>query len=286
VAVDLGLGRAAILTRKIPKTGEAIPVIGLGTWQTFDVGVAASDRAPLRKVLETFYAGGGTVIDSSPMYDKAEGVSGDLVAAMGARARTFIATKVWIEGRERGVAQMENSFRLFKTDVIDLMQVHNLTDWRTQLITMREWKARGRFRYLGITHFTTSALTELARVLESEGDIDFVQFPYSIGVRDAERRLLPLCQDKGLATLINRPLEGGGLLRTIGKRDLPSWAAELDCASWAQFFLKYILGHPAVTAVIPATANPAHMTDDLKAGEGRLPDPAMRQKMVEYVLGV
>jgi diketogulonate reductase-like aldo/keto reductase len=273
-----------MIERKIPKTGEAIPAVGLGTWSTFDVGRGAAERAPLSQVLDLFYAAGGRVIDSSPMYGKAEGVSGDLIAEKGARAKTFIATKVWIEGRERGIAQMEQSFKLFKTDTIDLMQVHNLVDWKTQLATMRDWKAKGRLRYIGITHYTSSALPDLARVLESERDIDFVQFAYSIGVRDPERRFLPLCRELGVATLINRPLEGGGLLRTIGKRTLPEWAqAELDCTSWAQFFLKYILGHSAVTAIIPATSNPAHMADDLKAGEGRLPDETLRKKMVELV---
>ena len=275
-----------MITRKIPKTGEDIPVIGLGTWQTFDVGASERERARLRQVLETYYAAGGRVIDSSPMYGKAEGVSGDLIAAMGVRDKTFIATKVWIEGRERGIAQMEDSFRLFKTDRIDLMQVHNLLDWRTHLKTMRDWKSQGRLRYIGITHYTSSALADLARVIESESDLDFVQFAYSIGVREPERRFLGLCQEKRVATLINRPLEGGGLLRTIAKRELPSWAAEFDCTSWAQFFLKYIVAHPAVTAVIPATSNPAHMADDLKAGEGRLPDEKMRKKMVEYVSGL
>jgi aryl-alcohol dehydrogenase-like predicted oxidoreductase len=272
-----------MIERKIPKTGESLPAVGLGTWSTFDVGRGEAERAPLSQVLDLFYAAGGKVVDSSPMYGKAEGVSGDLIAGKAARPKTFIATKVWIEGRERGIAQMEQSFRLFKTDTIDLMQVHNLVDWKTQLSTMRDWKAKGRLRYIGITHYTSSALPDLARVLESERDIDFVQFAYSIGVRDPERRFLPLCRDLGVATLINRPLEGGGLLRTIGKRALPEWASEFDCTSWAQFFLKYILGHPAVTAIIPATSKPAHMADDLKAGEGRLPDERLRKRMVELV---
>jgi len=272
-----------MITRNIPKTGEAIPAVGLGTWSTFDVGRGEAERRPLGEVLDRFYGAGGKVIDSSPMYGKAEGVSGDLIAQKNARAKSFIATKVWIEGRERGLAQMENSFRLFKTDVIDLMQVHNLVDWKTQLATMRDWKAKGRLRYIGITHYTSSALPDLARVLESERDLDFVQFAYSIGVREPEKRFLGLCQELGVATLINRPLEGGGLLRTIAKRTLPEWAPEFDCTSWAQFFLKYILAHPAVTAIIPATSNPAHMADDLKAGEGRLPDEKMRKKMVELV---
>ena len=272
-----------MIERQIPKTGEAIPAVGIGTWSTFDVGAGAA-RAPLKDVLEKFYAAGGRVIDSSPMYGKAEGVAGDLIAETNARPKTFIATKVWIEGRERGIAQMERSFRLFKTDVIDLMQVHNLVDWRTQLATMRDMKAKGRLRYIGITHYTSSALPDLARVLESERDIDFVQFAYSIGVREPERRFLSLCKDLGVATLINRPLEGGGLLRGAARRPLPDWAGtELDCTSWAQLFLKYIRAHPAVTAIIPATSNPVHMADDLKAGEGRLPDEKMRKRMVEYV---
>jgi len=276
-------GRRAILTRKIPKTGEDIPVVGLGTWQTFDVGSAERDRAKQRRVLEIFYASGGTVIDSSPMYGKAEGVAGDLIAAMGARSKSFIATKVWVEGRERGVKQMEQSLERFHVDSIELMQIHNLVDWKTHLATLRDWKARGRVRHIGITHYTSSALPELARILSAEPDIDFVQFAYSIGVREPERNFLALCADKGIATLINRPLEGGSLFRDVRNKPLPDWAAAFDCASWAQFFLKYILAHPAVTCVIPATANPAHMADDLKAGEGRMPDAATRKMMVELV---
>jgi diketogulonate reductase-like aldo/keto reductase len=272
-----------MIERKIPKSGEALPVIGLGTWQTFDIGSSESERGPRAEVLRRFFAAGGKVIDSSPMYGRAEGVSGDLIAALGARAKAFIATKVWIEGRERGIAQMEGSFRLFKTDRIELMQIHNLLDWRTHLKTLRDWKAQGRFRYIGLTHYTSSALTDLARIIESERDIDFVQFAYSIGVREAERRFLPLCQDKGVAAIVNRPFEGGGLLRTIGKRDLPGWAAELDCTSWAQLFLKFILGHPAVTCVIPATSKPEHVSDNLRAGEGRLPDEKARKRLVEEV---
>jgi diketogulonate reductase-like aldo/keto reductase len=272
-----------MIERKIPKSGESIPVIGLGTWQTFDIGTPESERAPRAEVLRRFFAAGGRVIDSSPMYGRAEDVSGDLIAQLGARNKAFIATKVWVEGRTRGIAQMEDSFRLFKTDRIELMQIHNLLDWRTHLKTLREWKTQGRFRYIGITHYTSSALTDLARIIESEGDIDFVQFAYSIGVREPERRFLPLCTEKGVATIVNRPFEGGGLLRTIGKRPLPAWAAELDATSWAQLFLKFILGHPAVTCVIPATSKPEHISDNVLAGEGRLPDETMRQRIVAGV---
>jgi diketogulonate reductase-like aldo/keto reductase len=272
-----------VIERKIPKSGESIPVVGLGTWQTFDIGAGESERAPRAEVLRRFFAAGGRVIDSSPMYGRAEGVSGDLIAQLGARDKAFIATKVWVEGRTRGIAQMEDSFRLFKTDRIELMQIHNLLDWRTHLKTLRAWKAQGRFRYIGITHYTSSALTDLVRVIESEGDIDFVQFAYSIGVREPERRFLPLCAEKGVATIVNRPFEGGGLLRTIGKRPLPAWAAELDATSWAQLFLKFILGHPAVTCVIPATSKPEHISDNVLAGEGRLPDESMRQRIVAEV---
>jgi diketogulonate reductase-like aldo/keto reductase len=272
----------AIETRKIPKTGEALPVIGLGTWQSFDIGRTASERAPRRQVLETLFAASASVIDSSPMYGRAEGVTGDLLAELGARNKAFIATKVWVQGRERGVHQMEESFRLFQTDRIDLMQVHNLLDWRTHLATMRAWKESGRVRYIGVTHYTSASLTDLAAIIRAES-IDFVQMAYSIAAREAERSFLALCAENGVAVMVNRPFESGALFSEIRGRKLPDWAAEFDCASWAQFFLKYIVSHPAVTCVIPATSKPQHMADNLGAGRGRLPDAAMRKRMVEFV---
>jgi diketogulonate reductase-like aldo/keto reductase len=272
----------AIETRKIPKTGEALPVIWLGTWQSFDIGRTASERAPRRQVLETLFAASASVIDSSPMYGRAEGVTGDLLAELGARNKAFIATKVWVQGRERGVHQMEESFRLFQTDRIDLMQVHNLLDWRTHLATMRAWKESGRVRYIGVTHYTSASLTDLAAIIRAES-IDFVQMAYSIAAREAERSFLALCAENGVAVMVNRPFESGALFSEIRGRKLPDWAAEFDCASWAQFFLKYIVSHPAVTCVIPATSKPQHMADNLGAGRGRLPDAAMRKRMVEFV---
>jgi diketogulonate reductase-like aldo/keto reductase len=266
-------------TRPIPATGEAMPVIGLGTWQTFDVGDDDAARQPLRQVLQLLLDAGGRMIDSSPMYGRAEAVTGDLLAAMGARPKTFLATKVWTTGRERGIEQMRRSAELLRTNVIDLMQIHTLVDWRTHLATLRQMKADGRIRYIGITHYTTGALTDLAHILESEEDIDFVQLGYSIATRDAESRLLPVAEAHRVAVIINQPFEEGALFRSVRGRAPPPWAAEIGCTSWAQFFLKYILGHKAVTCVIPATSNPTHMADNLAAGFGALPDDRQRQRM-------
>ena len=264
--------------RPIPKSGEAIPVVGVGTWQTFDIGDDAADRARLGRVLDVLFAGGGSVIDSSPMYPRAEGVVGDLLAAAASRSRAFLATKVWTEGEAEGRAQMEQSFRRFRTDRIDLMQVHNLVDWRTQLRTMRAWREAGRFRYLGITHSTPSAFDELETVLRAE-PLDFLQIPYSIAVTDAEARLLPLARDLGVAVIANRPFEGGDLFARTRGTAVPQFARELGCESWAQMFLKYILGHPAMTCAIPGTARPEYMADNLGAGRGPMPDEAARGKM-------
>lgn len=285
LALACGGARAAaaaqpVMTRPIPKSGEALPAVGLGTWQTFDIGRDAGERSRRREVLELLFQGGGSVIDSSPMYGRSEGVVGDLLAAMGARDRAFLATKVWTRGRADGIAQMEQSLSRFRTDRLDLMQIHNLVDWRTHLKTLRAWKEEGRIRYLGITHYTTGALEDLAAIIERE-PIDFVQFAYSLDVRQAERRLLPLAAERGVATLINRPYEKGALFRAVRGRALPAWAADFGCATWGQFFLKYILSHPAVTCVIPGTSKPKHMLDNLGAGRGRLPDAAERRRMVE-----
>lgn len=265
-------------TRPIPSTKEALPVIGCGTWQTFHVGTAPAERAPLAEVLQTLFAAGGSVIDSSPMYGPAEGVTGDLLADLQARDKAFIATKVWTRGRAEGIAQMEESFRRLRTDRIDLMQVHNLLDRRVHLETLRDWQQQGRIRYLGVTHYTESAYAELETVMRSE-TLDFVQFNYSIAERAAERRLLPLAQDRGIAVLINQPFGGGGLVRQLLGKPLPDWAGEIGCASWPQVLLKFILGHPAVTCVIPGTGKPEHMRDNVAAGVGLLPDAAMRQRM-------
>lgn len=271
-----------MISLPIPKSGEMLPVIGLGTWQTFDVNnddAAALEN--LRTVLRGLFDGGGKVIDSSPMYGRAEAVVGDLLANMHDRERAFLATKVWTSGREEGIAEMRRSADLLKTRVIDLMQIHNLVDWRTQLATLRETKEAGQVRYLGITHYTPSAFGDLAAIIERE-EIDFVQLPYSIDVRDAEERMLPLAAERRVAVMVNRPFGGGGLFHQVRGKTLPPWAAELGCASWAQFFLKYVVSHPAVTCAIPATAETAHLADDLKAGYGSMPDAAARRRMAEF----
>jgi len=271
-----------MLTRPIPKTGETLPVIGVGTWQGFDVGRRPAARKRLAEVLRRLFEAGGSVIDSSPMYGRADGVAGDLLAEMNAHHRAFLATKVWTSGRDAGIAEMEDSFRRFQTDRIDLMQVHNLVDWRTQLKTMRTWKEQGRFRYIGITHYTAAAHDDLADVLEAE-DLDFVQMPYSIGDRAAERRLLPVAAARGVGVIPNRPLGGGGLFRAVRGEPLPGWAGEFGIESWAQFFLKFLLSHPAVTCVIPGTGDPDHMADALAAGTGPLPDAKTREEMARVV---
>jgi aryl-alcohol dehydrogenase-like predicted oxidoreductase len=280
-AAGLGAGGAPIV-RAIPASRETVPVIGLGTWQTFDVSGAA-ELARRREILEAFAQLGGRVVDSSPMYGRAEAVVGELATALGVRDRLFLATKVWTRGRQPGVAQMETSQRRLRTDVIDLMQVHNLVDWRTHLATLREWKAAGRIRYLGVTHYTASAHGELAAILEAE-PVDFVQVNYSLAERDAERRLLPLAAERGVAVVVNRPFAEGALFRRVRGKALPGWAAELGCHSWAQLFLKWIVAHPAVTCVIPATSRPEHLRDNMQAGVGPLPDAAARGRLAALVV--
>jgi diketogulonate reductase-like aldo/keto reductase len=270
--------RPALLERPIPSDGKTLPAVGLGTWRTFDVGASSAERDPLREVLRTFAGLGGRVVDSSPMYGAAESVVGDLAADLGITDALFLATKVWTSGRGAGTTQMEQSLRRLRARRLDLMQIHNLLDWATHLRTLRDWKATGRVRYVGVTHYTASGYDELERVLRAE-PLDFVQVNYSLGEREAERRILPLARDRGIAVLVNRPFSEGGLFQRVRGRALPAWAAELDCESWAQFFLKWILAHPAVTCVIPATSRPQHLVDNMKAGVGRLPDAAARERM-------
>ena len=274
-----------MLMRAIPRTGEALPAIGLGTWKVFDVAPTPGNLRPLKDVLNVLFAAGGSVIDSSPMYGRAEAAAGALLAEMKAHDRAFIATKVWTEGREQGLAQMRDSLELLRAERIDLMQVHNLVDWRTHLATLRAWKAEGLIRYLGITHYTPSAYAELADIIARE-DIDFVQLAYSIATREAENRLLPLCAERQVAVLVNRPFETGGLFRKLRGRAVPEWATAFGGTHWATFLLKYILAHPAVTCVIPATANPTHMREIVAAGEGRLPSAAERARMIAFVEGL
>ncbi len=270
---------AAMLTRPIPSTGETMPVIGLGTWPVFDVGSGAAARQPLREVARLLLDSGGRMIDSSPMYGRAEAVAGDLLADLAARPRAFLATKVWTSGRERGIEQMRRSAVLLHSDVIDLMQIHNLVDWRTHLATLRQMKADGHIRYIGITHYTDAALPELAHILAAERGIDFVQCGYSLAMRTAETALFPVAASRGVAVIVNQPFEQGALFRHMRGRALPAWAAEFDCASWAGLFLKYLLAEPAVTCVIPATRDPEHLKENLAAGRGRLPDARQRQQI-------
>ena len=269
---------SSILTRPIPSSGEAIPVVGLGTWRTFDVGPAPAERAPLKTVLQRFVELGGRVIDSSPMYGTAESVAGDLAAELAVTHKLFFATKVWTSGREAGVAQIEQSFRRFRTKRLDLLQIHNLLDWKTQLRTLRDFKQTDRIRYVGVTHYTASAYDELERVLRSE-PLDFLQVNYSVGEREAERRILPLAAERGIAVLVNRPFSEGSLFQRVRGKALPAWATEIGCESWAQLLLKWVLANPAATCVIPATSRPEHLVDNMKAGVGALPDDKMRTQI-------
>ncbi|MDB5845156.1 MAG: aldo/keto reductase [Polaromonas sp.] len=258
-------------SRPIPSTGEALPVIGCGTYIGFDVAPGTPAHAELPGVLQALFAAGGSVLDSSPMYGRAESTTGELLAAAGSRDRAFLATKVWTSGREAGLAQMEQSFARLATSRIDLMQVHNLVDWRVQLASVRRLKDAGRVRYVGITHYTASAYAEVEAVLRAE-KLDFLQINYALDDQAAARRLLPLAQARGVAVLVNQPFGGGGLLRRLAGKPLPGWAADIGCTSWAQVLLKFVLSHPAATCAIPGTGRPAHMRDNLAAGRGMLPD--------------
>ncbi|HXZ59199.1 MAG TPA: aldo/keto reductase [Steroidobacteraceae bacterium] len=263
------------LTRRIPSSGEEIPIIGLGTSRSFEVGASATGREPLREVLAAFFAAGSRLIDTSPMYSTAEQVLGELLTPE-MHARAFLATKVWTRGKRAGLEQMAHSEELLRVRRLDLIQVHNLLDLDTQLATLREWQAAGRVRYVGVTHYTVSGQADLERVVSRES-LDFVQLNYSPLTRAAERRLLPLAAERGVAVLVNRPFEDGELfVRTRGK-PLPAFAPELDVTSWGQLILKFIAAHPAVTCIIPATARVAHLRDNLAAGVGRLPDRRQRE---------
>jgi diketogulonate reductase-like aldo/keto reductase len=270
-----------IMTRKIPSTGEDLPAIGLGTWQVFDAGNNAAARAPLREVIANFHKAGGALIDSSPMYGSAEAVSGDLVAELGLRDKLFMATKVWTRGREDGIREMDRSFQRMKVKQMDLMQVHNLLDVDVHTRTLLDWKSKNKIRYLGITHYTASAHAEVERQLKKE-KYDFLQINYSLAERDSEKRLLPYCLDNKIAVIANRPFAEGAMFRRVSGKPLPPWAAEFGAASWAQFFLKWIVGHPAVTCAIPGTGKPEHIADNVAAGFGALPDAGQRKKMAEY----
>ncbi len=269
---------APMLTRAIPATGEALPALGLGTWHTFDVAPGSPQHGRLREVLRRFFGAGGRLIDSSPMYGRSESVVGELLRGTSWTRQAFVATKVWTRGRDAGEAQMIESERRMGGR-LDLVQIHNLLDWEVHLPTLRAWKGAGRIRYLGITHYDLGAVDEMERILR-RGGIDFVQLPYSVEVREAERRLLPAARDAGAAVIVMRPLEAGSLFRRVAGRPLPALAHALGATSWAQLVLKFVLAHPAVTVAIPATADPEHLADDVAAGEGPLPDAAARRELL------
>lgn len=275
---------ARMITRPIPSSGEPLPVIGVGTYRGFDVAPTAADYARLPGVLDALFAAGGTVIDSSPMYGRAERTTGELLAARTPRPPAFLATKVWTSGRDAGLAQMEASFRLLQTTRIDLLQIHNLVDWRTHLPTLRGWKESGRLRYIGITHYTASAYRQVEAVLAAE-PLDFLQINYALDDRSAEARLLPLARDRGVAVLVNMPFGGGGLLGRLRATPLPPWAGDVGATSWAQLALKFVLSHPAVTCAIPGTGNPLNMADNAAAGSGPLLTGEQREAVVRAARG-
>ncbi len=267
-------------TRPVPQSNEPLPVVGIGTWQTFDIPQTPTEMEQRKDVLRVLFDAGGKVIDSSPMYGRAEAVVGALLDDMKAHDKAFLATKVWTTGEAAGIRQMTESGAKMRGPV-DLMQIHNLVDWRTHLKTLHVWKDQKRIRYIGLTHYTVPALDELAAIITTER-IDFLQFAYSINMRAAEGRLLPLAAERGVAVIVNQPFDSGALFRKVRGKALPAWAAEFDCASWGQLFLKYILGHPAVTCVIPGTAKPDNARDNIAAGMGRLPDDAQRKRMAAF----
>jgi diketogulonate reductase-like aldo/keto reductase len=272
--------KLTLLQRTIPSSGESLPVIGLGTWQAFDVGSTPVERQPLEEVLALFTKLGGRVVDSSPMYGRAEQVIGEIATKLNLHQALFLATKVWTTGKQQGIDSMEKSLAKLQVKRIDLMQVHNLVDAQTHLATLRDWKQQGHVRYVGITHYASSAYREVGKLLRSE-KLDFVQINYSLLEREAEEQILPLARDRGVAVIVNRPFGGGDLFARVRRKPLPEWAAEFDCHSWAQFLLKWIIAHPAVTCAIPATSNARHLEDNMKSGVGRLPDEKLRQRMID-----
>jgi diketogulonate reductase-like aldo/keto reductase len=278
----VSIGEQSILHRPIPSTGEKLPLVGLGTWRVFDVGTGSAERAPLRVVLKNLVERGGKVVDSSPMYGESQRVVGDLSTDLQLNSSLFMATKVWTTGKENGIQQMNESMALMKRKQIDLMQIHNLLDWQTHLNTLRDWKEQKKIRYIGITHYTPSAYDTIEQILKSEV-IDFLQVNYSILNREADQRLLPLAQEKKVAVIINRPFQEGALFQHVKSRELPALAKELGCVSWAQFFLKFIISHPAITCAIPGTSKPQHILENLEAASGKLPNEKQRQEMIRIM---
>ena len=271
-----------VTKRAIPSSDEELPAIGLGTWQTFDVGKEPAERDPLKEVLKEFAALGGRLIDSSPMYGKSEKVAGDLIGELGLRKSFFVATKVWISGQDAGIRQMEESMRKLKSPVIDLMQVHNLLDAKAHLETLNKWKHEGLIRYLGVTHYHAGGHEAVEKMIASES-LDFLQINYSVAEREAENRLLPLAKDRGVAVIVNRPFAGGEIFASLKEKPLPGFAAEIGCTTWAQLMLKFIISHPAITCAIPATSKVKHLRDNMSALTGPLPDEAMRRRIVEAI---
>jgi diketogulonate reductase-like aldo/keto reductase len=281
-APSTGTGGKTMQTRAIPSSNESLPIVGLGTYRGFDVEPSQPAYKDLPAVLDALFDKGGKLIDSSPMYGRAEQTTGELLSIHEPRSPAFLATKVWTRGREEGIAQMEQSFALFQTDRIDLMQIHNLLDWQTHLPTLRHWKEQGRIRYIGITHYTASAYDEVEAVLKAE-PLDFLQINYALDDRGAEKRLLPLCRERGVAVICNRPFGGGGLLARLKDKPLPGWAAQVGVKSWPQLALKFLLSHSAVTCVIPGTGNPRYMAENTRAGFGPMLTDAQRQQLIALV---
>ena len=270
-----------VKTRIIPSTGEALPMVGLGTWQTFDVGHNQPVKSELKEVLKTLVNLGGSVIDSSPMYGRSESVIGELSSSLRLSSKIFGATKVWTQGKSQGMDQMKRSMERMSQSPMDLMQVHNLVDWKAHLQTLFDWKEKGNIRYVGITHYQAGAYERMAHIMKNY-PLDFIQVNYSVGSPDAGDALLPLAQDLGLGVIINRPYQGGSLFSQVRNKSLPPWAREIECSSWAQFFLKFILSNPAVTCAIPGTSQQHHMKENLEAGMGQLPNALKRRQMLDY----
>jgi diketogulonate reductase-like aldo/keto reductase len=270
-----------VITRAISSGGIELPMVGLGSWLTFDAGPVQSRRDNCREVIRAFLEQGGAMIDSSPMYASSQSVIGEGLAQISGKQNLFSATKIWIPGRRAGIWQMESALELWGLKSFALIYVHNLLDWDTHLPWLREWKTRARVRHIGVTTSHGRRHAEMADVMSTQA-MDFVQFTYNIRDREAERRLLPLAADQGLAVVINRPFKGGALFRSVRGKALPSWAGEIDCENWAQFFLKFIISHPSVTCAIPATSRVDHLLENMGAMRGRLPGPAMRSEMAGY----
>ena len=278
-AVDI---KNKMARRIIPSTGELLPVIGLGTSRVFDTNLNERSLNPRKEIVKALLDYGGSLIDTSPMYGKAEEVTGKIAQDLKVNDRLFLATKVWIEGKEAGEMQMKESSKKLNKAVIDLMQIHNLLDWKTHIKTLYDWKEQGKINYIGISHSRSIAFDQIEKIITKE-QIDFAQFNYSLQEREAEKRLLPICKERGVATLINRPFMRGKLFKAVARKKLPSWAYEYNINTWSQFFLKFILANPAVTTIIPATSDPAHMVDNLNGGIGLIPKMGLQKKMVEIV---